>query len=175
MKSLARACLILLVLPVCAGADTGDAPHPLSPWVRADVLALGPGVWMLAIRQGGYYSGTTADLRGQFEGQLSAEQRHELARLLARLPREERVYRFGRDPMEGPSLDLQLQYPWPSTRYIVGLLTEADRKREHFAAVSEVAEFLVRLIPPSAEQPATPWRPLSKHEAVEQRVEADER
>jgi hypothetical protein len=141
-----------------------EVPHPLAYWVRADAWIFGPSAWSITVRNGGYYTGYTGWLDGEFNGQLSPTQREELARVLARLPREDRAYHFGTALMEGPHLTLQLQQPPPTIRYWVGVVSEAEEGDSRLRSVVEVAEVLLRLVPDGEEQGTTPWRGRSPNE-----------
>ena len=139
------------------GALASETPHPYAPWVRADIVTGGPGMWMVSVRYGGYYSGDAFELgRGEFTGQLNAEQRNALATLVAKLPREKPRYRFGVGTQEGPDLTLELMLPIPRTRFSVAIVSDAEQKDQTPRAVVEVVEFLKALVPDGA-RPLTPW------------------
>ena len=135
---------------------SGEAPHPFAPWVRADIVTGGPGMWGVSVRYGGYYSGYAYGVEREFTGQLNAEQRGALAALAANLPRDKERYRFGVGAQEGPDLTLDLIHPGPRTRFSVAIVSEAERRNQTLRAVVEVVDFLKALVPDAA-RPVTPW------------------
>jgi hypothetical protein len=159
MRPVAQLALIALALASpTAGQAPAPTPHPLENWIRADVVAFGPGMWSVSIRKGGYYSGSTSGQASEFTGQLTPPQREALSRLAAKLPRQQREYRFGTDPMEGPSLSLSVHDHLPTTRYWAGVVKTPARQADAFLALVEIAEFIRKLVPTPGEMLATPWR-----------------
>jgi hypothetical protein len=157
MTRLALLSLALIPASVLPGRASSEVPHPLAYWVRAHVAVEGPASWSLTVRNGGYYTGHAGWLPGEFSGQLSPAQREELVRALTRLPREARQYSFGTPAMEGPTLNVLYEQPPPTTAYSVGSLTDSDWSDARLCAVAELAERLLRLIPPGKATPAMPW------------------
>jgi hypothetical protein len=146
------------LLAPCRDGALAETPHPLTYWVRATIDPVGPAAWSITVRTGGYYTGYALWIDGEFNGQLSSEQRAELSRALDRLPRKKRAYSFGTEQMEGPNLVLELETPGPMTRFRIGEVSERERDEVQLEAVSQAAELLVRLVPGAEGRAGAPWR-----------------
>jgi hypothetical protein len=155
-QRLQRTVIAAVVLLQGGSVVSSEAPHPFSPWVRADIVTGGPGMWTVSVRYGGYYSGHANEVTGEFTGQLNPDQHDALAGLVAKLPRQNPRYKFGVGAMEGPDLTLDLLHPAPRTRFFVAVVSEAEQKDDTLRAVVGVVEFLKALVPASA-RPVTPW------------------
>jgi hypothetical protein len=153
----------LAVLLPCRLPAVNETPHPFTYWVRGtiDIDPEGLAWWSVTVRVGGYYTGYAHWLDGEFNGQLSPEQTIELSEAVKVLPRSERSYQFGRQVGHVPGLTVELENPAPTTRYRVAPVRHDEPADARLDAVAHVAELLLRLVPRSEGQAATPWRPTT--------------
>jgi hypothetical protein len=158
VKALGHVLLVLVAALPCRQPASAETPHPFTNWVWSTIDPFGPAAWSITIRTGGYYTGNALWIDGEFNGQLSATQLAELSRILEHVPRTDRSCHFVTDQPEGPTLLLELQYPVPTTRYQVGVVNDRERGDPRLQSISQVAEFLVRLVPGADGRAGTPWR-----------------